>query len=49
MMGCQKATETTPESNINVDSEISEIDSIDQDLNLEELDTIESDLEEINW
>jgi len=59
LIGCQKAeepkVEITPEqpaeipSDISIESDISEIDSLDQDLNIEELENIETELDEINW
>jgi len=39
--------ETTPE--ISIESEITEIDSLDEDINLDDLEGIESELDEINW
>jgi hypothetical protein len=54
LVGCQQAIETptepvTEEAEISIDSEISEIDTLDADLDLEELDNIEAELDEINW
>ena len=55
LVGCQQAqqeitpSETTEESEINIDSEISEIGTLDADLDLEELNSIDAELDEINW
>ena len=47
LTGCQPVEETTED--ISVNSEITEIDSLDEDLNTDDLDSIEDDLDEINW
>tara|TARA_Y100000310_G_C20566142_1_gene755583 strand:+ start:680 stop:895 length:216 start_codon:yes stop_codon:yes gene_type:complete len=56
LVGCQQAQQkitptepVTEEAEINIDSEIAEIDALDADLDLEELDNIEAELDEINW
>ena len=56
LVGCQKevdtgtTAETLPsESDDSIDSDISELESLDEDLDLEELESIDSDLDEINW
>ena len=59
LVGCQKTEKpaTTPtqepaatsESSINIDSDVSGIDSIEKELNAGELDNLEKELDEINW
>ena len=56
LLGCQKeeevitqTEEVSVETEINIDAEIAEIDSLDADLNLDELDNLEAELDEINW
>ena len=56
LAGCQKAEEptvTTPEApaetDISIESDISEIDTLDEELDLGELDNLEAELDEINW
>jgi len=59
LIGCQKVIETPAETStepaaeettdINIDTEVSGIDTLNEDLNVEELESIESDLDEINW
>jgi len=51
LVGCQKAEEVivTEATDISVDTEISEVDALDEELNLDELDNLEAELDEINW
>jgi len=55
LIGCKKVeevesaieAETTPD--ISIESDVSEIDSLDEDLGLGELENLEKELDEINW
>ena len=55
LIGCKKVeevepaieAETTPD--ISIESDVSEIDSLDEDLGLGELENLETELDEINW
>lgn len=56
LIGCQKVEEpkvtakeakTTPD--ISIESDVSDVNSIDNELNTKELDNLESELDEINW
>lgn len=59
LVGCQKVEEVEPEitptepakttTDISIEPEIFEINSLDRDLTLEELDNLEAELDEINW
>lgn len=54
LVGCKKVEEpqiipTEPTPDISIESEISEIDSLDKDLDLGELENLEAELDEINW
>lgn len=56
LLGCQKKeipaeepTVTPAETDISIQSEISEIDSLDEELDLGELENLEAELDEIDW
>ena len=52
IVGCQKVEEKEVEAetpDISIESDVAEIDSIDEDLGLGELENLEGELDEINW